>query len=107
MRPELTVNREHVRLNIVRLSKLSEDLKRLREAVTAVEQTLDEMREESDPLAVHIFISRRRYRRTTDSKGGKRHQQAVESTYYPACDLGFRGSFDEWRKLLGGTPGRD
>lgn len=69
----------------------------LREAEAAVE----EMRAESDPLAVHIFVSRRQYRNTSDSKGGRRHETAARLSWQTACDLGFRGSLGEWERLMG------
>ena len=56
---------------------------------------------EPDPLAVHIFVSRRQYRNTSDTKGGKRHATAARLSWQIACDLGFRGTLGEWERLLG------
>ncbi len=36
----------------------------LSQAIREVDEVLEKMRAEQDPLAVHIFISRRNYRRT-------------------------------------------
>jgi hypothetical protein len=54
-----------------------------------------------DPLASHIFISRRHYRNTNDTKGGKRREMNARLSFNTACELGFRGSLDEWERLLG------
>jgi hypothetical protein len=52
------------------------------------------MKTEHDPLASHIFLSRRHYRKVSDTKSGKR------------CELGFRGSLDEWERLMGAVARR-
>jgi len=62
--------------------------------------------EEHDPLASHIFISRRHYRNAHDTKGGKRREVAARLSYNEACALGFRGSFDEWERLMGAVARR-
>jgi hypothetical protein len=59
------------------------------------------MRAEPDPLAVHIFVARRQYRNMSDTKGGKRHATAARLSWQAACGLGFRGSLEEWKRLLG------
>jgi hypothetical protein len=59
------------------------------------------MRAEHDPLASHIFVSRRQYRNMHDTKGGKRHAMAARLSWQAACDLGFRGSLEEWERLMG------
>ena len=52
--------------------RLQEALKQLSEAIRAVEAVIDEMRAEHDALALHIFIARRNYRQSKDTKSGKR-----------------------------------
>jgi len=59
------------------------------------------MRAESDPLAVHIFVSRRQYRNMPDTKSGKRSGTAARLSWQTACELGFRGSLGEWERLMG------
>jgi hypothetical protein len=53
---------------------------------------------EHDPLASHIFISRRHYRNANDTKGGKRREMNARLSFNIACELGFRGSLDEWER---------
>ena len=67
---------------------------------------IEEMRREHDPLAVHIFMSRRNYRNMHDTKSGKRHQVSARLSWQEACDLGFRGDLGEWERLIGATPRR-
>ncbi|MBA3831956.1 MAG: hypothetical protein H0X34_08695 [Chthoniobacterales bacterium] len=64
------------------------------------------MRSEHDPLAVHIFVSRRRYRSAQDTKGGRRHEMLARISYEKACELGFPGSLGEWERLLGAVAKR-
>jgi hypothetical protein len=59
------------------------------------------MRAEHDPLAAHIFVSRRQYRNVIDTKSGKRREMNARLSFNAACELGFRGSFDEWERLTG------
>jgi hypothetical protein len=59
------------------------------------------MRAEHDPLALHIFISRRQYRNMPDVKSGKRRAVAAQLSWQAACGLGFRGTLAEWERLLG------
>lgn len=74
----------------MRANRLQNALNNLSVALREAEAALEEMRAEFDPLAVHIFVSRRQYRNTPDSKG-----------WQTACDLGFRGSLGEWARLMG------
>lgn len=85
----------------MRANRLQEALKHLGEAVREAQGALEEARAEPDPLAVHIFTSRRQYRKMPDTKGGKRSETAARLTWQTACDLGFRGDLGEWERLLG------
>ncbi|MFZ1219397.1 MAG: hypothetical protein WAO00_08885 [Chthoniobacterales bacterium] len=76
-------------------------LNKLSEAIDETESALATMRAEADPLAVHIFVSRRQYRSTTDTKSGKRSQAAARLSWQTACTLGFRGSLEKWGRLMG------
>lgn len=90
----------------MRINRLQNALHTLSAALRETEAALVEMWAESDPLAVHIFVSRRQYRRTPDTKGGRRHETAARLSYQAACDLGFQGSLDDWERLLGAMPRR-
>jgi len=71
-----------------------------------VEAVVETIRAEHDPLASHIFISRRQYRNAKDTKGGKRREMNARLSFNTACDLGFRGSLDEWERLMGAVARR-
>lgn len=103
---DLTLRRVHVRLNSVRANRLQTALDHLGAAVTEAQNALAEMRAESDPLAAHIFVSRRQYRNMHDTKGGKRHATVARMSWQTACDLGFRGSLGEWERLMGAAARR-
>lgn len=57
----------------MRAGRLQNTLKRLDAAIGEVSAALEEMQAERDPLATQIFLSRRSYRATGDTKGGRRH----------------------------------
>src|SRR6266550_6388113 len=71
-----------------------------------VEAELAAMKAEHDPLATHIFLSRRNYRNANDTKGGKRREINARLSFNTACELGFRGSLDEWERLIGAVAKR-
>ncbi len=85
----------------MRANRLHNALKHLSEAIHEANAALEEMRAEPDPLAVHIFGSRRQYRNMPDTKSGKRSESAAGMSWQTACDLGFRGSLGEWERLMG------
>ena len=58
----LTFSHEYVQSNIVGIARLQDALERLTMAIRDVETELAAMKTEHDPLASHIFISRRHYR---------------------------------------------
>src|SRR4051794_12908073 len=82
---------EHVHAN-----RLQNALTNLSTAIREAEAVVEAMRSEHDPLAVHIFVSRRNYRNLPDTKSGSRRQVAVRLSWQTACELGFRGSLSEW-----------
>jgi hypothetical protein len=88
------------------LARLQDALERLTEAIRDVETELASMKTEHDPLASHIFISRRHYRKIADTKGGKRREMNARLSFNTACELGFRGSLDEWERLMGAVARR-
>ena len=85
----------------MRAARLQDALERLTAAIHDVEAELAAMKAEHDPLASHIFILRRNYRNADDTKGGKRREIKARLSFNTACELGFRGSLDEWERLMG------
>src|SRR4030095_1436960 len=102
----LTSSRHYVRLNTMRVARLQNALDRLTAAIRDVEAELAAVDGEHDPLASHIFISRRHYRNASDTKGGKRREVNARLSFNTACELGFRGSLDEWERLMGAVARR-
>jgi hypothetical protein len=84
--------------------QLQKALKNLSAALREAESVLKAMRAEHDPLAVHIFVSRRQYRNMPDTKSGKRSETAARMSWQTACTLGYRGSLEEWERLIGAEP---
>jgi hypothetical protein len=87
-------------------NQLQDALAKLSEAIQETESVLKSMRAEHDPLAVHIFISRRQYRNMPDTKSGSRREVAARLSWQTARELGFRGSLSEWERLLGAASKR-
>jgi hypothetical protein len=87
--------------------ELQRALNILETAIREVNGALHTIRAEHDPLAVHIFVSRRHYRRMSDTKSGKRHEAAARISWQRACELGFRGDLYEWQRLLGAASSVD
>ena len=90
----------------MRAACLQNALERLTAAIRDVETELAAMKAEHDPLASHIFISRRHYRSCNDTKSGKRRETNAQLSFNAACELGFRGSLDEWERLMGAVARR-
>jgi hypothetical protein len=90
----------------MRSRRLHDALEKLTKAIREVEAVVETMRAEHDPLASHIFISRRNYRNAHDTKGGKRRETSARLSFDAACELGFRGSLDEWERLMGAVARR-
>jgi len=102
----LTFSRDYVRMNVMRVACLQKALDRLVAAIRDVESELAAMEAEHDPLASHIFVSRRHYRNVNDTKSGKRREMTARLSFNTACELGFRGSLDEWERLMGAVARR-
>jgi hypothetical protein len=102
----LTFSSQYVRLNSHACARLQEALERLTTAIHDVDSELAAMKAEHDPLAAHIFVSRRDYRNVNDTKSGKRREMNARLTFNTACELGFRGSLDEWERLMGAVARR-
>jgi hypothetical protein len=93
-------------MNSMRSQQFHDALERLTKAIREVEAIVEAMRAEHDPLASHIFVSRRQYRSANDTKGGKRREMNARLSYDTACGLGFRGSLNEWERLMGAVARR-
>jgi hypothetical protein len=91
---------------MMRSRQLHDALEKLTKAIREVEEVVETIRAEQDPLASHIFISRRQYRNAKDTKGGKRREMNARLSFNTACELGFRGSLDEWERLMGAVARR-
>jgi hypothetical protein len=81
--------------------ELETALNSLERAIREVNGAIEKIRANHDPLAVHIFVSRRHYRNMSDVKSGSRHATAARISWQTACELGFRGDLFEWQRLLG------
>jgi len=90
----------------MRAARLQDALERLTAAIHDVESELAAMKAEHDPPASHIFISRRHYRTSPDTKSGKRREIIARVSFNSACELGFRGSLGEWERLMGAVARR-
>jgi hypothetical protein len=90
----------------MRAACLQAALERLTAAIRDVETELAAMKAAHDPLASHIFISRRHYRNANDTKSGKRREVSARLSFNTACELGFRGSLDERERLIGAVAKR-
>jgi len=102
----LTFKSRYVHVNSMRAARLQDALERLTAAIRDVESELAAMKAEQDPLASHIFVSRRYYRNVNDTKSGKRREMMARLSFNTACELGFRGSLDEWQRLMGAVARR-
>jgi len=102
----LTFKSRYVHVNSMRAARLQDALERLTAAIRDVESELAAMKAEQDPLASHIFVSRRYYRNVNDTKSGKRREVMARLSFNTACELGFRGSLDEWQRLMGAVARR-
>ncbi len=89
----------------MRAKRLEDALQKLVEAAH-VEAAIAAMKAERDPLASHIFISRRQYLTAKDTKSGKRREMNARLSFDTAVELGFRGSLSEWERLLGAVSKR-
>ena len=90
----------------MRAVRLQESLERLTAAIRDVESKLAAMKTAHDPLASQIFVSRRHCRALNDTKSGKRREMNARLSFNTACELGFRGSLDEWERLMGAVARR-
>ena len=71
----------------MRSRQLLDALEKVTKAIREVVAVVETMRAEHDPLASHIFISRRHYRNAEDTKGGKRREVNARLSFNTACEL--------------------
>ena len=90
----------------MRSRQLHDALEKLTKPIHEVEAVVETMRAEHDPLASHIFVSRRHYQNLSDTKSGKRRGMSAQLTWQTACELGFHGNLDEWERLMGAAAKR-
>jgi hypothetical protein len=62
------------------VNRLYGALQKLAEAILELENEVAAMKAEHDPLASHIFVSRRQYRNAHDTKGGVRSRRGSATT---------------------------
>jgi hypothetical protein len=79
----------------MRPNRLQNALAALDDAMREVNPATEEMRREHDPLASHIFVSRRHYQNMSDTKSGKRHHSSARLSWQQACELGSCGDLEE------------
>ena len=72
--------------------KLQEALENLKAAIQEVERVVEELHAEKDPLAVHIFVSRRNYRKVNDTKAANGTICRLGSVGSRRVILGFAGA---------------
>lgn len=85
----------------MRAKRLQLALENLGAAIKEIDAAVKEMRAEHDPLAVHIFMSRRSFRQARTLKSGKPQSMAARLSWQAACELGYRGDLREWERLMG------
>ena len=90
----------------MRSRQLHDALEKLTQAIPEVETVVETMRAEHDPLASQIFVSSRHYQNLSETKSGKRRGMNARLSFDTACELGFRGSLDEWERLMGAVARR-
>ena len=73
----------------MRSRQLHDALENLTKAIREVEAVLETMRAEHDPLASHIFVSRRHYRNYHDTKSGKRREINARLSCKQPANSGF------------------
>ena len=90
----------------MRAARLQRSLERLTAAIRDVESELAAMKAEHDPLASHIFVSRRSYRNVNDTKSGKRGEMHARLSFDLPVSLAFEvastNGSASWEQLRGG-----
>ena len=80
--------------------RLAIALANLSKAIAEVEALVTDMKSHRDPLASHIYGTRRTYRNLNDTKSGKRHAMLARTSWQRAYELGFPGTLAVWERLI-------
>jgi hypothetical protein len=80
--------------------RLATALTNLSKAILEVEALVSDMTTHRDPLASHIYGTRRAYRNMSDTKSGKRHAMLARTSWQRARELGFPGDLGDWERLI-------
>jgi phage-related tail protein len=91
---------------MMRAARLQNALEKLTEAMRDVENEVAENEGGTRPSRIAYLhfappVSNRQH-----TKSGKRREVSARLSYDKACDLGFRGSLDEWERLMGAAANR-
>ena len=86
----------------MRSRQLHDALEKLTKAIREVEAVVETMRAEHDPLASHIFISRRHYQNANDTKGGKRREMNARLSFQHRLRAGLSREFGRMGAVDGG-----
>ena len=94
-------------MNLHRLASTIANFQKAIQAVLArgeeLEAELSQIRENPDPFARHVYQARRDYARTMASdrtKHGRHAEYTFAAGYRQACELGYRGSREQWHLVL-------
>jgi hypothetical protein len=85
----------------MRAARPQDALERLTTAIRDVESELAAVKAEHDPLASHIFVSRRHHRNVNDTKSGKRREMMARLSFNTASEL------ESWLLIAGDYPTSD
>jgi hypothetical protein len=80
--------------------RLALALANLSKAIAEVDALVTDMKIHRDPLASHIYGTRRTYRNLNDTKSGKRHAMLARTSWQRAYELGFPGNLADWERLI-------
>lgn len=84
----------------MRPEQLAVALENLSKAMADMEKMIADMQSHRDPLASHIYSSRRAYRNLNGTKSGKGHAMSARISWQRACELGFNGTLADWERLI-------
>ena len=80
--------------------RLAVALASLSKAIVEVETLVADLKAHRDPLAAHIYATRRAYRNMHDTKSGKRHAMLTRTSWQRARELGFPAGLHDWERLI-------
>lgn len=85
------------------LNTIRKSLAEIERQMALLSEELERAKTERDEFSVLVFQSRKSFAAAlyNANKSGKKIEMVVRDTYYKATALGFRGSAQEWRNVLG------